>query len=884
MPLAAGSRIGPYEIRVFLGRGGMGEVYSARDERLGRTVAIKILREDVAEDPERMRRLEQEARAASALNHPHIVTIHEFGTTGGLSYIVMEYVEGTTLRDRLSEGTPLDLRVLLDLSAQIALGLAAAHDRGIVHRDLKPENIMLARSGFAKIVDFGLASVPPPVDEGVTVGRDDPTGTAHPTFVGTYQYMSPEQVRGGRVTVASDQFSLAVVLYEMATGRHPFRRADRAETTLAIQHDPPPPLASQRADLPAPFRWAVERCLSKDPRARFASTLDLARDLQCVRDNRHELDAHQDKSSPIPAWWPWLAAAAAVGVMALAAGGLRRGQPEAAAVTFSVPPPPGASFNFSGSDPAPLALSPDGRLLAFGARDLAGKTLLWLRPLTELAARPLAGTEGATYPFWSPDSRDIAFFAQGELKRVSVADARISRICGGVSQARGGSWNRDGLIVFASGEGPLQAVPAAGGAPTPIASTSGHPEGGWPRWPTFLPDGRRVLYMAATREEGTPFGIHAASLRSSESRLLVSEASNAAYASGRLLFIRDGNLVAAPFDPDELRITGPPSILAPSVHSHHYRLNSDFSASETGVVAYYGGEGNRSHLEWYDRRGRALHGVGKRAAYGGFRISPDGSRCAVEIRNPRTSGIDIWIMDVERGLETRLTAGTAISDAPTWAPDGTRILFTANPGGVWDLYLRALAGTGADELVHRSKFSKIPTDWSRDGRYIAYDEGNDQPTGNVDIWMLPLPEGSAQPWLATPFRESKARFSWDGRAVAYVSDEAGRPEVYVRSFPEADARIRVSGAGGDQPLWSRSGELFYVSADDKLMAVPVATRPRLQIGTPAALFELRLAPSATDNPRYGLSADGQRILANVRDPSEEPGIVVRLSWTGALKP
>jgi Tol biopolymer transport system component len=434
----------------------------------------------------------------------------------------------------------------------------------------------------------------------------------------------------------------------------------------------------------------------------------------------------------------------------------------------------------------------------FGARDSSGKETLWLRSLSDIVPRPLGGTEGATYPFWSPDSRSIAFFAGGELRKIAAAGGPVEKICETL-QGRGGTWNRKGVVVFAPGEGSLFQVPASGGTPAPLASTSG---GGAmdALWPHFLPDGRHFLYVAVPRSSSAEVTVRVGSLDTDQERVVVPAASSVAYAPpGYLLFARGGNLVATPFDVNGFRVTGDPVVVAEAVHHHHYRLNADFSMSETGVLVYYG-VADRSQLQWFDRRGRSLGLLGERAEFGGVRFSPDGSRCAVEIYNPRTSAIDVWLLDLTRGVTTRLTSRAMISDAPIWSPDGERILFSANPSGVWDLYLRASADVGEDELAYASGLSKTPTDWSRDGRFVAFTQCCEDRAGNVDIWVFSLADRSARPFLRTPFRETAARFSPDGRWIVYVSDEAGRPEVYARSFPTAEGKIRVSAEGGAQPL------------------------------------------------------------------------------------
>jgi eukaryotic-like serine/threonine-protein kinase len=873
-----GGRIGPYEILSSLGAGGMGEVYKAMDPRLDRIVALKVLPPDLASDPARLRRFTHESQLLSKLNHPHIVTVHECGQDGSTSYMAMEYVEGRTLQGLLRTG-PLPARKLLDVSVQMAAGLASAHEAGIIHRDLKPGNVMLSKDGFVKIVDFGLAKAtggPPATDDSATSTRSHPG-----QLVGTIEYMSPEQATGDRLDFRSDQFSLGVVLYEMASGIRPFHRETAMDTLAAIRHHEPLPLSKVRPDLPAPLSWIVDRCLSKDPAERFSSTRDLANDLASLREHLVDLAPRRRTT-----WARTSLSAAAVAVPLVLLGVLfwPRPRPPEAAVRFAVQPPADAFFNSDTARPAPPALSPDSRLLVFGARDPAGRSLLWVRPLDALEARPLPGTENATYPFWSPDSRFIGFFADGKLKKIPAAGGAVQTL-GDARDGRGGAWSPKGDIVFApDNEGPLHRIAAVGGASEAVTrlDTPGRP-GLSHRWPQFLPDGERFLYTVLSVPPQPASEVHAGSLRARDSRLLLTNASNAVFvAPNHLLFAREGTLMDASFDPGALTAAGEPIPVAERVHRHRYRRNAAFTATERALVYQSDPMQEGARLVWVDRTGSEAGSVGAPADYGGLRLSPTGDRAAVEIRDSRTGNMDVWILELARGVATRLTSGAQVSDCPNWAPSGDSVLFTSNRSGRFDLYRRALSSP-SDELVLLTDRDKTPTDWSADGRVVVFDHGAPSPTW--DIWFWSADSKQATPFLATAFNERDGRLSPDGRWIAYASDESGAFEVYVRSFPRPGFKRQVSGEGGSQPVWRRDGkELFYLAANDRLMAVATRLGETFAADAPRPLFGRRLAASSSDSPLYDATPDGRRFLLSVRsDPSVAPALSVVLNWTGDLR-
>jgi eukaryotic-like serine/threonine-protein kinase len=901
MTLTAGTRLGPYEVLSPLGAGGMGEVYRARDTRLGRDVALKVLPAALASDPERLKRLETEARTASALNHPNILTVHDIGSADSISYIAMEFVDGPTLAELVARG-PLPLKKLLDIAEQIADGLASAHEVGVIHRDLKPGNIMISREGFAKILDFGLAKVQslpksPAVD---THARTFSVPKTLPGYiVGTTAYMSPEQARGEAIDFRSDQFALGSVLYEMATGRLAFSGRSDVDTLLAILQKEPEPVKQARLDVPPPLTWIIERCLAKESGDRFVSTRDLARDLASVGAHLAEMGNSTEKVEPVrgsrwrrPAFREPIAWVVA-GLSALAAVLLfvspRRAAAPGRPLRLSLLPPETAAFNFSSSSPAPIAVSPDGSRVVFGVRDAAGQDLLWVRPLNGVSAEALPGTEGATYPFWSPDGRSIGFFADGKLRRIEASGGPAETLCD-APNGRGGTWNDQGVILFAPDDGgPLFRVSASGGTPAPVTPVDASKPSATHRWPQFLPDGRHFLFLGWTTAGGPSEGdgISVGSLDGKAPHLLVRDISNALYASsGFLLYVREGTLIANAFDAASLQLRGPPVPLVEQISYHPYRRMGIFSVSNTGILVYQAGAMlEESQLLWFDRAGARSASPGPPGHYSGIRLAPDGRRCAVEIVDPRTGAIDIWIEDLARGVLTRLTAGERINDSPVWSPDGGQIVFAANKAGHSDLFRKTANGSGNDEPVLVSGDDKAPTDWSPDGRLIVFDRVGPGKRDRREVWILSMPNGQPSPILQTAFNEWGGRFSPDGRWLAYCSDNSGRSEVYVRAFPERGDGWRVSVNGGSQPVWRRDGqELFYVSADQRLMAVRTKDVSSLEPSAIENLFGIRMRSSASDIALYDVSADGRRFLVNsATEPQAPSPVTVVVDWPALLR-
>jgi serine/threonine protein kinase/Tol biopolymer transport system component len=889
--LPAGTRLGVYEILSPLGVGGMGEVYRARDTRLGRKVAVKVLPSEFSTDAGRLRRFEKEARAVSSLQHPNIVAVYDVGQGSGISYIAMELVEGRTLRDMLAAGR-MSLRKMLDVSLQIADALAAAHEAGVVHRDIKPSNIVVMRDGFVKLLDFGLAKrLPIETTVDSSVSTESPSDTRSGALVGTVEYMSPEQASGGQVDFRSDQFSLATIMYEMATGRRPFHRDTVAETLVAIVRDDPGPI--ERPDVPPPLRWLIERCFAKNPDERSASTRDLARDLRELRDHLSEVDSSSRDSGRariryLPRGILWASGCVAAVLVAVAVLLSRKTDARhATPVRFPLLPPEHGNFNFDSSAPAPVAVSSDGRRLVYGASDRTGRELLWVRVVEEIEARPLSGTEGATYPFWSPDGEFIGFFGDGKLKKVRVAGGPPQTL-GDAPSGRGGSWSIRGVILYAADlAGPLWSIAAAGGAAKPATRLTSSGRGETHRWPSFFPDGRHFLFTVNDQNRSLPEGgVYIGDLESPRLRRLLPDTSNAAYlAPGYVLFARDGALLSAAFDAKNWKMAGEPVPLVDSVDFHPYRWNAIFAGSQSGVLAYASRPSLvASRLTWFDRSGRSLGVVGEPADYSGIRISPAGDRCAAEVRDVRGGTIDVWVIDLARGSSIRLTSGALISHGPTWSPDGSRIAFDSDRSNQWNIYEKPVLGTGAEEVLVSSHGDKSPSDWSPDGRTLVFDVDGLPGKTQHEIWLYRREDRKAIPLLQPNFDVQVGRLSSDGKWIAYVSNETGRSEVYVSPFPKTDRKWRISTSGGTQPVWSKNAlELFFVGPGRKLFAVKVNPDPDFHIEKTEPLFDLPVKISASSVAPYDVSNDGSKFLVNaaVEEPVSEP-ITVVMNWTAGL--
>ena len=882
--LLIGKELGYYHVLSLLGAGGMGEVYLAEDTRLKRKVALKLLPTELTANRDRLRRFEQEARAASALNHPNIITIHEIGESGEWHYLVTELIDGETLRERLHQGR-IEFSAALDIALQIASALVAAHKAGIVHRDIKPENIMLRSDGLVKVLDFGLAKLTESSTSGLS--SNAPTraqvNTETGMVMGTARYMSPEQARGQKIDARTDIFSFGVVFYEMITGGAPFEGETASDVLAAILKSEPPPLAHGAHEVPRELEHIVSRALRKDPERRYQVVKDLLLDLEDLKQRPSELS--------VPAKRPlahlgWIAATALllVATLALAIAYFQRAPVEVRAVRSSILPPEKSSFNFTDTNAGSLSISPDGRRLTFVAPTAEGKNLLWVRSLDAVSAQALAGTEGAYYPFWSPDSRFIGFFAGGKLKKIEAAGGPTVTLSD-APLARGGAWNRDGVIIFTpDSAGALQQVSAAGGVVSAVTKLDEARGELTHRWPYFLPDGQHFLYLrrSITGSESET-AIYVASLASKESKLLLRANSNVAYAEGYLLFLREGTLMAQAFDAKRLETVGDAFPIAVAVQSEPSMARGVFAVSENGVLAYQTGSArNGSQLAWFDRNGKQLSLLGDVADYGQIQLSPDGKRLALTIVDPQNGNQDIWLYEVARGLRMRYTVDPADERSPVWSPDGSRIVFSSNRKAHFDLYQKSSRGVGNDEPLLESDLEKHPMSWSPDGQFLLYLSVD--PKTKADLWVLPLGgDRKPFPFLQTEFNEFNGQFSPDGRWIAYSSDESGGNQIYVVPFPGPGGKQQISTSGGRQPKWRGDGkEIFYLAPDNKLMATEVSGQgTSLVVGAVRPLFEVH--PYESGNV-YDVATDGRRFLVNtaVEQKASAP-ITLVINWTADLK-
>ena len=891
MTLAAHTRLGPYQILEPLGSGGMGEVYRARDTRLERDVAIKILPPQFSNDPLRKQRFEREAKTISNLNHPNICVLHDIGHQDGIDYLVMECVQGETLESRLRKG-PLPIDQVLRLGIQMADALDRAHRSGVVHRDLKPGNIMVTSSG-AKLLDFGLAKAMASPSGGSSLSalatQLSPV-TEQGMIVGTFQYMAPEQVEGREADGRSDLFSLGAVLYEMTIGRPAFAGKSQLSVASAILEKEPEPMSALKPMTPPAFEHAIGRCLAKDPEERWQTGRDLAHELKWAAEAASRTAPGAVAAAPAAggrARRPLMVAALILSTVAAATFAslyaTRAPVPSERVTRTHIKPMPGASFALS--DGAGFELSPDGRSLAYVAAAGDGRALLWLRSIDSLNATPLPETSGATYPFWSPDSRFIGFFAGAKLKKIAVAGGPPLTLAD-ASDGRGAAWNQDGDIIFAPGvNAALHRIPESGGSATPITTldlTAGELSH---RWPQFLPDGRHYIFLAGsvfTSSDNPTNTIRVGSLDSKESRILLRSHAGARYASGRLLYMRQGTLMAQPFDPAKLEISGSPVPLG-KVEVTFIFSRALFSASDNGLLAYIEGGATASReLLWYDRSGKPLGILGEDDAFASPRLSPDGKRVLFYLDR---SGYDVWTYDLVRGVKSPQTFGSATGNGnlyAVWSPDGSRIAYGSFRLGKHSLAIKPSDGSSGEQiLVEAADRYKFPTDWSPDGQDIVYQQGKE---GGWEIWLAPV-GGDRKPYRfhEAPFSEREAVFSPDGRWIAYCSNESGEYRVYAAPFPGPGGKWQVSEGPASSPRWRRDGrEIFYLSSDNKLMAVDVRVTPSaLELSSPRALFETR--PYGVF-ARFDVSADGQRFIVAYDKGMPATAITLVVNWLADLKP
>ena len=898
MALTSGTKLGPYVIQSPLGAGGMGEVYRARDIRLDREVAIKVLPAHLSTDGALKQRLEREAKAVSKLSHPHICMLHDVGHQGGVDFLVMEYLEGETLEQRLLKG-PLPPEQTLRYAAQVAEGLAKAHKLGITHRDLKPANVMLTKSG-AKLMDFGLAKEagPAPLADALTeMTVDHAKLTSAGTIVGTFQYMAPEQLEGNEADARTDIFALGEVIYEMATGKPAFGGKSRASLIAAILTTEPPPMSHLQPVTPLALERVVKRCLAKDPDERWQSASDLASELTWIASGSSTAisavaaQASHKRSRRVP--WVWLGAIAAL----------------AAAATFLVtriyfaPAPnfphrvrwnaraPEKNFFHASTDaPGRVAVSPDGQRIAFVASDEFGKTRIWVRALDALSAQPLEGTEGASNPFWSPDSQSLGFFANKQLRRMDAGGGPILNLCL-VEVARGASWSQDGIILFTPYvNGGIYQVPATGGTPVRVTKIDPAGRDTSHRWPYFLPDGKHFLYFAASHTDISHASeeVRVASLDGKENKLLLHAHSNAAYANGYLLFVRESTLMAQPFDLHRLELTGEAHSVAENVETDTGWWYSVFTVSQNGILAFAPYSANaKNQLLWFDHTGKQLGSVGEPGDYRTLRLSPDGQRLAVEIAQP---GSDLWVFDLKQNSKSQLTFGSS-NVMPVWSADGKTLAFSSNrQHGTVDIFKMPSSSPQSEEAMVQTPLDKFVLDWSPDGQYLLYAQVEGRTTaGVIQGSMMALPvHGDAKPQLVlkSPLYDNGGRFSPDGHWIAFSSRIAGPQQIFVIPFPGPGNPTQLSASSGINPIWRKDGKaIFYLNSDfGSVWETEVETKGNdLAVGKTSLLFKTAAQTGSYQFYPFDVSANGQRFLINSRPEQNNQEITVIANWTAGFK-
>jgi Tol biopolymer transport system component len=909
MALLQGTKLGPFEIISPLGAGGMGEVYRARDTRLDRSVAIKILPSHLSSDPDVKMRFEREAKAISSLSHPHICQLYDIGSQNGVDYLVMELLEGETLAARLAKG-PLPLEQTLKVGMEIAEALDKAHRAGIVHRDLKPGNVMLTKTG-AKLMDFGLAKAAggvagasgggsaPLLSAAVTMTSPSPQlspVTSAGMIVGTVQYMSPEQIEGKDADARSDIFALGAVLYEMITGKRAFEGKSQLSVASAIMEKEPAPISAQIPASPPALDLVIHTCLAKDPDARFQSAHDVMLQLRWIAEGsaataktQTEMSTEKGGNRRLAMW----AACAGILIVGAGLGGYffaPRAQSTRQLRAF-IEPPENFTLDSTGDYGGPPVFSPQGDKIVFCAHGPNSPKALWVRSLDSFFTQRLDGTEGAYFPFWSPDGKFIAFFANGRLNRISASGGPVTALTDSPN-ARGGAWGPGEVILFSPDiQSSILRVGANGGNAVPMTKldTTKHSTH---RWPTFLPDGKHFLYLASNHSGGKPEenGIYFASLDGKENRLIVATDSAGEYASGYLLFHTGNSLMAQSFDPDSGKLSGDPLPLVGKIRQDTGVWRTLFTVSQNGLLAYEPGtsESKGTQLVWFDRTGKRLGQVGQTDAYMDPRLSPDGKRLTVSIGDPQR---EIWVFDLERGTKTRLTfqAQTARLQA-AWSPDGKSIMYTSTvPGGKRELYIKPANGAGQEtEFAGGDEASKMGYaygSWSPDGQYFVY-LSQSGPTGGAIYAKSVSGKGEQFLVVAPPSSQLNIgyyRISPNGHWVAYTSNETGRREIYIAPFPHGEGKWQISSVGADFAAWrGDSKEVFYGTDDDRLMSCTITEKGKdLEIGTPQTLIK-NLSASAV-GIAFDVTADGKRFLINMTTDEAPAPLQLVVDWTADLK-
>jgi serine/threonine protein kinase len=891
MALSIGTKLGPYEIVAPLGAGGMGEVYRARDTKLRRDVALKVLPAAFAADPERMARFRREAQVLASLNHPHIGAIYGFDDFCNVHALVMELIEGPTLANRIARGAiPID--EALPIAREIAEALEAAHERGIVHRDLKPANIKITPDGNVKVIDFGLAKA---VESDVTsIGiQNSPTisqmATQAGIILGTAAYMSPEQAKGKSVDRRTDIWAFGCVLFEMLTATRPFEGETVSDALAAvIRGEPDWPLLPSNTQ--HTIRKVLQRCLKKDPKQR----------LQAIGDARIAIEEvlsgdSQDLGPPVeirpPAWrrvLPW-AVFAAVTFAAVFAAVYFMHKPQSSPVIVSqIPSPPNTNFVFTGINPGPLILSPDGERVAFSAVSSDGRQLIWVRPLSSAAAKPLDGTDGATFPFWSPDSRSLGFFANGSLNRIDVSGGPPLALCD-VAIGRGGTWGVDGTILFTPNvSSPVFRIAASGGSPQAVTNLNASMNERSHRWAQFLPDNKHFLFFAQTAVVGTG-SIYVASIDGGEPKFIMHNDSNAVYSlPGYLLFVHQGIFMAQRFNASRLRLDGDAVPLIEHVGVNSVISRALFAVSETGIMVYQAGNptGETDRLVWYDRTGKQIEATGTSGLYLEPSVSADSNKLAISGLPEGTGNLSIWVLDIARSTKTRLTFSQWSDRQPDWAPDGKSIAFISNRNGPPRIYLTASDGTGTPAALTTDGASEFMPRFTGDGRYLLFERLAEQPNSRREIWAAPLSgDRKAFPVIQSQYDVFAPSLSFDGKWLAYESREAGRPEICVIPFLHGTGKWEVSTAGGLQPRWRRdNSELFYLSMDNKITSAEITQQgSSLLIGKVQSLFQVNPVPSAGGS-QYDVTGDGKKfVVASLSLSQASEPLTLVVNWPALMK-
>ena len=882
MPLSIGTRLGPYKILSAIGAGGMGEVYKARDPRLDRIVAIKILAPEMAADSGLRARFEREARAVAALDDPHICGIYDVGSADGTHYLVMPYIDGQTLSARLAKGR-LPLDEALRIAAEIAGALDKAHRQGILHRDLKPANVMLTKTG-SKLLDFGLAKLRPPVGSiqmsGLTRLPTHATETAAGMILGTVQYMAPEQVEGQEADAPSDIWALGAVTYKMVTGTRAFAGDTPASVIGSILKDTVPPVSSQQPLAPVALDHVVARCLERDPDARWQNAGDVKRELQWIASGPVGAAAPAATSRrTIVGSFTWLVAGVGLGAALIGAGWSWRGVAPAATprMTLAVAPP--EQVRITGA----TALSPDGRSFVFVGQGSDGAPALWVRTIQNGAARQLADTDDPAFPFWSPQGDAVGFFAGGKLKTIALAGGP-PKVLAAASSGRGGSWGPDGTILYVpETTSPIFRISDRGGESTAVTKLDavggqiGH------RWPHYIDSGHFLFTVQGARPDAT--GIYFSSVGSTGTSRLVPQYSNGIYSNGHLLYVAESVIVARSLDPVRGTVGDPVELAGPVAYTGGLGFSA-FSATAT-LLAFPSGTATAptSLPQWFDRGGKLLGRLGQSsdlASYNAYypAVSPDGRKVAIAAFQSATA--DLWLVDMDRDVSSRFTFNDATELSPVWSPDSNELLYASQRTGFYNIYRQSVSGR--DEQQHVSSPShQYPTDWSNDGRTIVFT--NVDARTQADIWTMPAAGGSPTPFLNTSFNEYAARLSSDSQWLAYTSDESGRAEVYVQRFPSGRDKSQLSTQGGSHPQWRADRrELFYLGANRTVNAVAVTLAPSFSAARPARLFDVLVDTSigSMHATHFAVSPDGQRFLLTVSAISPTSTTVV-LNWQEELK-